>query len=62
MQMIWNPTLHWLNTTLAIFDILADIKFKAYMEHKAGELSQLEAYGFVAREGEEDEEAPAPTE
>jgi hypothetical protein len=52
MQMIWNPILHRLNTTLASLDILADVEFKAYMELKAGEFSQ--AYGFVTREGKEE--------
>jgi hypothetical protein len=37
------------NTALASLKILPDIKFKAYMELKAGQFFQ--AYGFVAREG-----------
>jgi hypothetical protein len=45
------------NTCLASLKILLDVKFMAYMEHKAGEFFQ--AYGFVTREGEEDKEAAA---
>jgi hypothetical protein len=45
------------NQALASLNVLMDVNFKAYMEHKAGEF--FKAYGFVAREGEEDDEAAA---
>jgi hypothetical protein len=45
------------NQALASLNVLTDVDFKAYMDRKAGEF--FKAYGFVALDGEEDDEAAA---